>query len=92
MTLQEAKALPYVCVEWVDITSAHGGAWIAPGELDESAALGTCWTSGWVVKETKEFLCVVSSICLMGDEVSFGHDTVIPHGVVKKRHKRRNPL
>jgi len=70
-----------VLVEWVDSCSA-AGVWNDPTDLPDNPK--TCFSVGWIVKESKSFLQIVSSAGL-NDTDGFDHvsgDMIIPRGCI----------
>ena len=72
-------ALPELVI-WRDIASHKGGHW---SESPESGGSVLCYTAGWVTHEDETDITIHSTITDGG----YGHDTVIPRGVVVERRK-----
>jgi len=79
--------IPLVLVKWQDITSSYNG-W---QDLDDINKLKTalCYTPGWILREDKKNIYMVSSITKHSEDASddsdvqVSFDTVIPKGVIE---------
>lgn len=82
MTLTTDLTIPAqdepVLVIWHDITSEHCGWFHTTADLEPA----TVFTVGFIHEYDDFVFKVVSSLCEHKDDVSFGHDTVIPRGCV----------
>lgn len=75
---------PLVLVEWIDPWSL--GGWTekeqALREVEEHDM--TCWTVGYVIAETKEYLAIAGSITA-AKSPQLGDVFKLPHAVIVKR-------
>jgi len=69
---------PAVVVVWDDIISYKGGGW---SQVPHSGPPSTFRTAGWVTDETDTYYTIHSSL---SDQGLYGHDTVIPKGVIRQ--------
>lgn len=87
-----SPAARLVLIEWADSCSVRG-VWKNPSDLD--AVAKTCFTVGWVVKESRRAITVVGTASL-NDEDAFDHiagDMTIPKGcIVRTRTLSRSRL
>lgn len=67
-------------IQWVD-SSSSAGTWTMKEHLD--GKLGICETVGWLVKESKKTITVVSSIA----PHEYGGDMTIPKVAIVKRKR-----
>ena len=70
-----------VIIHWIDISS-HDGAWmdLCEAQTFEPIEVQTC---GWVVKETPEYVTVVSSLSPKKDDAVAGSINAIPRGCIQ---------
>ena len=71
---------PKIIINWIDISS-HDGAWM---DLEEALkfkpiAIETC---GWMIKETEDYVVVVSSVSFDEDDNVIGSVNAIPRGCI----------
>lgn len=81
MKTKPRDELQLVLVVWSDITSNHSGWFESFKGLEPAIS----YTSGFLVEETKDVIKLASSIIPeAGDDRGdiYGHDTIIPKGVV----------
>jgi len=76
------KEFPLVLIRWQDITSSHTG-WIEQEEID-ALKTATCYSVGWIIKEDKKNVYLISALVEHEDIWSKSFDTVIPKGVIDK--------
>ncbi len=72
-----------IYVKWVDSHSTAEGTWHTKGQINNDPAYAE--TIGWVLKESKRSITLVSSI----SPEEFGGDMTIPKGAILKRKKIR---
>lgn len=68
-----------VCIEWLDHCNYSTSIWRATDEYKELKPL-TVQTVGWVVKETKKHIIVVSTLYPEGDK-AFGDMCIIKSSI-----------
>lgn len=80
--MQRTKA-KLVYVEWIDSHSTAEGTWHVRKEISNSCA--KVWSVGWVLKESKHAVTLVSSV----SPGEFAGDITIPKLAILKRKRIR---
>jgi hypothetical protein len=52
----------------------------------EEMTLVTVWTFGIIVEETEDCIKMCSSVCAIDEDVTLGHDTIIPKSWINEIH------
>ena len=76
------KKIRATYIEWDDSVSTTGNVWVDRRQVEEMK-IDRCTTIGFIIKETKELVTVVSSLDIQGDNVS--GDMTIPKSAIRKR-------
>lgn len=76
-----------VKIKWFDITNEN--SWTDIDDLDkaiEKEAKSTCYSVGWLYKETEEYIVILPSKLINADkEISLVSYEIIPVGVIRER-------
>ena len=77
-----------VFVEWYD-TAGFDNGWHTLGQVQDAATLAV-YSLGWLVKDEKEYITIVSSMSLQDNPKCLG-DSCIPRGCIKRIVKLKGP-
>jgi hypothetical protein len=71
-------------IEWRDIVS-HSTGWLSREDISQMETW-PMFTVGYVIEETEDTIKVVSTHSHpKHDDITYGHDTIIPKGAVTRR-------
>lgn len=68
-------------VRWIDISS-HDGAWMDYSDAENLKPISVD-TVGWIIKETNEYIVIVSSLSPEDGETVTGSVNAIPRGCIQ---------